>query len=111
MIGENGEWWEELVKEEVCMVGMKEDEGEGLRGERDGLLGCEKGVEWVDVVVWRGGGMGLYMGGFREEEGKRKREDGVVGGGIGELKEYEFRGGMGEKDWENGVGVYWEIGG
>lgn len=90
VIAERPEFWRSFIREHVNVVAMNEEEGAALTGKDDPLLACEGVLELADLVLCTAGPIGLYMGGWTDDEVKRKTKYPLLPGAIPEFNRFEF---------------------
>ncbi len=109
IIEQDPRFWQEFLMQHVTVVAMNEEEAAALTGETDPLLAVDKALDWVDLVLCTAGPSGLYMGGYSDEEAKRKTRLPLLPGSIPEFNLYEFSRPMRKVDCATPLRVYSHI--
>jgi inosine kinase len=90
IIADRPDFWRTFISEHVDVVAMNEEEAEALTGESDPLLGCDRALDWADMVLCTTGPHGLYLAGYTDDEVKRQTRYPLLPGAIPEFNRYEF---------------------
>ncbi len=109
VIADDPQFWRDFLLEHISIVAMNEDEACELTGERDPLLATDKALQWVDLVLCTAGPLGLFMGGFVDDEAKRMTNLPLLPGAIAEFNQYEFSRAMRYQDCQQPVKIFSHI--
>jgi inosine kinase len=109
IIGERRDYWLGFIEEHVNIVAMNEEEGAALTEESDALLACNVTLDVTDLVLCTAGEVGLYMGGYVDNDVKRKTRYPLMPGAIPEFNRYEFSRGMLKSSCQEPVRVFAHI--
>ncbi len=90
IIADRPEFWRTFISEHVDVVAMNEEEVHALTGQSDPLLGCDRTLEWTDLVLCTTGPHGLYLAGYTDDDVKRRTRYPLLPGAIPEYNRYEF---------------------
>lgn len=109
VISERRDFWLDFIDKHVNVVAMNEEEGTALTGNDDALLACNDALAVTDLVLCTAGEMGLYMGGYVDNDVKRKTRYPLMPGAIPEFNRYEFSRGMLKSSCQSPVRVFAHI--
>ncbi|MBU1535953.1 inosine/guanosine kinase, partial [Myxococcota bacterium] len=109
VIEQDPPFWQKFLKDHVSVVAMNEEEAEALTGIADPLLAVNRALDWVDLALCTTGPSGLYMGGYSEDEAKRKTRLPLLPGTIPEFNMYEFSRPMRREDCTTPIRVFSHI--
>lgn len=109
LISEKNEMFKKYIKEYVSVLACNEDEAQSLVGESDPLLGANKILELVDLVLLTVGKRGLYLCGYVDEDVKRETKDMIHSKSIPEYNRYEYSRAMLKADCSHPLKIYTHI--
>jgi inosine kinase len=90
VIAERPAFWRELLRADVEVLAMNEEEAAALTGETDPLLACQAALELVDLVLCTAGPIGLYLAGWVDDDVKRATTYPLLPGAVPEFNRHEF---------------------
>lgn len=109
VIADNPQFWRDFLLEHISIVAMNEDEACELTAESDPLLATDKALQWVDLVLCTAGPLGLFMGGYIDDDAKRPTNLPLLPGAIAEFNQYEFSRAMRYQDCQQPIKIFSHI--